>query len=62
MIIPVSDSLFNDKGFYTEEAALVDIYVIKLPSQNASEKHVKNPVPLPYFPEGFFFFFRQFEK
>lgn len=50
MIIPVSDSLFNDKGFYTEEAALVDIYVIKLPSQNASEKHVKNPEPPPVFP------------
>ena len=33
MIIAVSDSLLvNDKGFYTEETALIDIYVIKWPS------------------------------
>lgn len=33
MIIPVPDSLLvHDKGFYTEETALIDIYVIKLPS------------------------------
>lgn len=32
MIKAVSGSLLvNDKGFYTEETALVDIYVIKLP-------------------------------
>lgn len=33
MIKAVSDGLpVSDKGFYTEETALVDIYVIKLPS------------------------------
>lgn len=32
MIKAVSGSLVNDKGFYTEETALVDVYVIKLPS------------------------------
>lgn len=50
MIIPVSLSLLvNDKGFYTEKTALVDVYVIKLPGRNALENHFKNPEHPPTF-------------
>ena len=51
MIIPVSLSLLvnNDKGFYTEKTALIDVYVIKLTGQNALENHFKNPENPPTF-------------